>query len=91
MKIHFFVISVKGPWFLTESPSLTRLTLPIVLNCQRSGSVAAVFSEMILGVIVTDGGAVEKRVFELEGEQTRERLQTLANILTSRFAGNAGQ
>jgi heat-inducible transcriptional repressor len=52
-------------------------------------SLVLLDSNRILGVIVTDGGAVEKRVFELEGEQTRERLQTLANILTSHFAGTS--
>jgi heat-inducible transcriptional repressor len=50
-------------------------------------SLVLLDSNRVLGVIVTDGGAVEKRVFDLEGERTREQLQTISNFLTSHFAG----
>ena len=52
-------------------------------------SLVQLESNRILGVIVTDDGAVEKRVFELDGDRTRERLQTLSNLLTSHLAGTS--
>jgi heat-inducible transcriptional repressor len=50
-------------------------------------SLVLLDNNRILGVIVTDAGAVEKRVLELGGERTRERLQTLSNYLTTHLAG----
>lgn len=50
-------------------------------------SLVLLDSNRVLGVIVTDDGAVEKRVLELDGDRTRERLQTLSNFLTSHLAG----
>jgi heat-inducible transcriptional repressor len=50
-------------------------------------SLVLLDNNRVLGVIVTDDGAVEKRVLELEGDRTREQLQTLSNYLTSRLAG----
>jgi len=44
-------------------------------------------SNRVLGVIVTDDGAVEKRVLEVDGDRAREELQTLSNFLTSHLAG----
>jgi heat-inducible transcriptional repressor len=52
-------------------------------------SLVLLESNRILGVIVTDDGAVEKRVFELDGDRTREGLQTLSNFLTSHLAGTS--
>jgi heat-inducible transcriptional repressor len=52
-------------------------------------SLVLLESNRVLGVIVTDDGAVEKRVFELDGDRTRERLQTLSNFLTSHLAGTS--
>ncbi len=50
-------------------------------------SLVLLDNNRVLGVIVTDDGAVEKRVLELDGDRTRERLQTLSNFLTSHLAG----
>ena len=50
-------------------------------------SLVLLDNNRVLGVIVTDDGAVEKRVLELDGDRTRERLQALSNLLTSRLAG----
>ena len=41
----------------------------------------------VLGVIVTDNGAVEKRVLDVDGEPSREELQKVANFLTRQLAG----
>jgi heat-inducible transcriptional repressor len=50
-------------------------------------SLVLVDSNRVLAVIVTDNGAVKKRVLELDGDRTREQLQTLSNFLTSHLAG----
>jgi heat-inducible transcriptional repressor len=50
-------------------------------------SLVLLDNNRVLGVIVTDDGAVEKRVLELDGDRSRERLQTLSNFLTSHLAG----
>jgi len=50
-------------------------------------SLVLLDSNRVLGVIVTDDGAVEKRVLELDGDRTRDRLQTLSNFLTGHLAG----
>jgi len=50
-------------------------------------SLVLLDNNRVLGVIVTDDGAVEKRVLELDGDRTRERLRTLSNFLTSHLAG----
>jgi heat-inducible transcriptional repressor len=50
-------------------------------------SLVLLDNNRVLGVIVTDDGGVEKRVLELDGDRTRERLQTLSNFLTSHLAG----
>jgi heat-inducible transcriptional repressor len=50
-------------------------------------SLVLLDSNRVLAVIVTDDGAVEKRVLELDGDRSRERLQTLSNFLTSHLAG----
>jgi heat-inducible transcriptional repressor len=41
----------------------------------------------VLAVIVMDDGAVEKRVLEIDGDRTREQLQTFSNFLTRNLAG----
>ncbi len=41
----------------------------------------------VLCVIVTDDGTVEKRVFEIDRNRSREELQTIANFLTRNLAG----
>ena len=43
----------------------------------------------VLGVIVTDDGTVEKRVLELDRDNTREELQTLSNDLTQLLSGTS--
>jgi heat-inducible transcriptional repressor len=50
-------------------------------------SLVLLENHRVLGVIVTDDGSVEKRVLEIDGDRTREQLQTLSNYLTSRLAG----
>ena len=50
-------------------------------------SLVLLDNNRVLGVIVTDDGAVERRVLELDGDRTRERLQTLSNFLTGHLAG----
>jgi len=50
-------------------------------------SLVLLDNNRVFGVIVSDDGAVEKRVLELDGDRTRERLQTLSNFLTSHLAG----
>jgi heat-inducible transcriptional repressor len=52
-------------------------------------SLVILDTNRVLGVIITDDGAVEKRVFELDGEPTREHLQTLSNFLTSHLGGQS--
>ena len=52
-------------------------------------SLVMLDNNRVLGVIVTDDGAVEKRVLEIDGDRTREQLQTLSNFLTSRLAGQS--
>jgi heat-inducible transcriptional repressor len=52
-------------------------------------SLVLLDNNRVLGVIVTDDGAVEKRVLEIDGDRTREQLQTLSNFLTSRLAGKS--
>jgi heat-inducible transcriptional repressor len=52
-------------------------------------SLVLLDSNRVLGVIVTDDGAVEKRVLEIDGDRTREQLQTLSNFLTSQLAGQS--
>ena len=52
-------------------------------------SLVLLDNNRVLGVIVTDDGAVEKRLVEIDGERTREQLQTLSNFLTSRLAGES--
>ncbi len=43
----------------------------------------------ILGIVVTDDGRIEKRVLEMEGEITQERLQEVSNFLNFRFSGHS--
>jgi len=43
----------------------------------------------VLGIVVTDDGRVEKRVLELEGEVSQERLQEVSNFLNFRFSGHS--
>jgi heat-inducible transcriptional repressor len=50
-------------------------------------SLVLLDNNRVLGVIVTDNGAVEKRVIEVDGDRSRESLQTLSNFLTSHLAG----
>ena len=50
-------------------------------------SLVLLENNRVLGVIVTGDGAVEKRVLELDGERTREQLQTVSNFLTNHLAG----
>jgi heat-inducible transcriptional repressor len=50
-------------------------------------SLVLLDNNRVLGVVVTDDGAVEKRVLELDGDLTRERLQTFSNFLISHLAG----
>ena len=52
-------------------------------------SLVLLDNNRVLGVIVTDDGAVEKRVLEIDGDRTREQLQTLSNFLTGHLAGNS--
>ena len=50
-------------------------------------SLVLLDSTRVLGVVITDDGAIEKRVLEVAGERTREQLQTLSNYLTTHLAG----
>ncbi len=52
-------------------------------------SLVLLENNRVLGVIVTDDGAVEKRVLEIDGDRSREQLQTLSNFLTSHLAGKS--
>ena len=52
-------------------------------------SLVLLDNSRVLGVIVTADGTVERRVLELDGDWTRERLQTLSNFLTTHLAGQS--
>lgn len=50
-------------------------------------SLVLLENRRVLGVVIADNGAVEKRVLEFDDSMTREQLQTLSNMLTSSLAG----
>ncbi len=52
-------------------------------------SLVPLENRRVLCVVVTDNGTVEKRVLELEKNQTREQLQTISNYLTTALAGES--
>ncbi len=52
-------------------------------------SLVLLESRQVLGVIITDDGTVEKRVLELDRDNTREELQTLSNDLTQLLSGTS--
>ena len=50
-------------------------------------SLVAMEGSRVLGLLVTADGTVEKRLLKLDRELTRDRLQEIANYLTTEFRG----
>ncbi len=50
-------------------------------------SLVAMEGSRVLGLLVTADGTVEKRLLRLDRELTRDRLQEIANYLTTEFRG----
>jgi heat-inducible transcriptional repressor len=61
---------------LGDGPALEAVSLVLLENRQ------------VLGVVIADNGAVEKRVLVFDPGVTREKLQTLSNVLTRRLSGS---